>query len=82
MFAKRMRPFLFGALFLMVFGAGYYLGSRSDHIIPTSEVSARQAVQTLWVQTAEPPVPEVWIEGNQIDVRRSGTHGVTDINVL
>ncbi|MGE7823123.1 hypothetical protein [Paenibacillus sp. NPDC093718] len=69
---KKTRSVLYVILLIVVFGTGYYVGSRSENLKPISKENARKAIQTLWVQSAEPPMPKVTIDGTEIEVQRSG----------
>ncbi|AYB43325.1 hypothetical protein [Paenibacillus lautus] len=69
---KKMRPVLYIVLLIMVFGTGYYIGSRSENVMPISKENARKAVQTLWVKAAEPPLPKVSIDGTELKLQRGG----------
>lgn len=69
---KKTRSVLYVILLIVVFGTGYYVGSRSENLKPISKENARKAIQTLWVKSAEPPLPKVVIEGTEIPLRRSG----------
>ncbi|WP_411551839.1 hypothetical protein [Paenibacillus lautus] len=68
----KMRPVLYIVLLIMVFGTGYYIGSRSENVMPISKENARKAVQTLWVKATEPPLPKVSIDGTEIKLQRGG----------
>lgn len=69
---KKTRSVLYVILLIVVFGTGYYVGSRSENLKPISKENARKAIQTLWVKSAEPPLPKVVIEGREIPLLRSG----------
>ncbi|MBU5346400.1 hypothetical protein [Paenibacillus lautus] len=69
---KKTRSVLYVILLIVVFGTGYYVGSRSENLKPISKENARKAIQTLWVKSAEPPLPKVVIEGTEIPLLRSG----------
>lgn len=69
---KKTRSILYVILLIVVFGTGYYVGSRSENIKPITQENARQAIKTLWVKSVEPPLPKVVIEGAEITLRRSG----------
>lgn len=66
-----IRGILYTLLLLAIFGVGYYMGTRSNHLAPMSEAKARETIQTLWVQAEEPPEPQVSIEGKNIELQRS-----------
>ncbi|MEC0201979.1 hypothetical protein P4H39_04995 [Paenibacillus lautus] len=69
---KKTRSVLYVILLIVMFGTGYYVGSRSENLKPISKDNARQAIQTLWVKSAEPPLPKVSIDGTEIKLQRGG----------
>ncbi|MGG3279844.1 hypothetical protein [Paenibacillus solani] len=69
---KKTRSVLYVILLIVVFGTGYYVGSRSENVKPITKENARQAIKSLWVQSDEPPMPKVVIEDTDITLRRSG----------
>lgn len=67
---KKTRSVLYVILLIVMFGTGYYVGSRSENLKPISKDNARQAVQSLCVKSVKPPMPKVTIDGTEIAVQR------------